>query len=93
MRVRGIASSSRRLRPIGPALLVDSRKMAWRYGLSETVTIRIASTNELPMEIKFYAMYRPFDDMQEVVHVFQTSVIVVFDFGLHFMPSSDLIKC
>jgi hypothetical protein len=37
-------------------------------------------------------MYRPFDDMQEVIHVFNTSDIVVLDFGLHFTPATDLPK-
>jgi hypothetical protein len=78
---------------------VAKDQVAWRYGLTDTVTIRIASTtlttdDHVPMnvEIKYYAMYRPFDDMEEVIHVFRTSDIVVFDFGLHFMPAYDMKK-
>jgi hypothetical protein len=76
-------------------------QMAWRYGLTETVTIRVTTTttnnatllsSSNTIAIHFYGMYRPFDDMEEVIHVFNTSDIVVFDFGLHFAPASDLPK-
>jgi hypothetical protein len=76
-------------------------QMAWRYGLTETVTMYVTTTTTTnnttnassnTIAIHFYGMYRPFDDMEEVIHIFNTSDIVVFDFGLHFAPASDLPK-
>jgi hypothetical protein len=89
---------------IANRLTVD--QLAWRYGLTETVTIHISSTtsssptsttnddDNVATQIHFYAMYRPLDDMEEVQYVFNTSDIVVFDFGLHYIPSwhLDLFK-
>jgi hypothetical protein len=71
--------------------------------LTETVTIPMASTassfptnddDDVATQIHFYAMYRSLDDKEAVQHVFNTSDIVVFDFGLHFIPSwhLDLFK-
>ena len=64
---------------------------AWRYGLTETVSLGI-STPIASTTIHVYGMYRPFDDMEEVMHVFNTSDVVVFDFGLHFVPKTQLAK-
>lgn len=74
---------------------IDTRlapnQAAWRYGLTETVTLGISTPNA-STTIQFYGMYRPFDDMEEVMHVFNTSDVVVFDFGLHFVPKRELDK-
>jgi hypothetical protein len=71
--------------------------------LTETVTIHMASTtssfptnddDDVATQIHFYAMFRSLDDMEAVQHVFNTSEIVVFDCGLHYIPSwhLDLFK-
>jgi hypothetical protein len=58
MRGRGIASPSWRVAADWSNITgrLAENHVVWRCGLTETMTIRIASTNELPMEIKFYAM-------------------------------------
>jgi hypothetical protein len=80
--------------------------VAWRHGLTETFTLRIlltttttttggtiTTTTVATTTIQYYAMYRPYDDMEEVRHVFRNSDIVVFDFGLHYMTlPNDMVK-
>lgn len=64
----------------------------WRYGLRDVTSLRVSKHNAASQvaTIRYYSMYRPLDDMSEIVDIYKHNDIVVFDFGLHFKPATEL---
>lgn len=65
----------------------------WQYGLRDITKLRITRNGHAGKAaiIRYYSMYRPLDDMSEMVDIFkQNQDVVVFDFGLHYKPATEM---
>lgn len=76
----------------------EQRQRPWEYGIKDVTTLRVTAPNKsnkteinnATAVIQYFSVFRSLDDMAEIREILQHSDVVVFDFGLHFKPSSEL---